>query len=903
MKAAGLARALSGERAALGVAFTTLFGMSAAHALLETGRDALFLARLPASELPFTYLAIAAAAAAIARLPSPTARSAIARRALSALLLGGAGVTCLFWALGDPQSRWTLRALYVWTGVNATLTGLQLWYVIGDLWTVTQAKRAYARVALGGLLGTLAGAALARALATSGDASRLVLASAVVQASTALLPAMLLTSSAQARPRPRLALGAVSRLLRDEPYLRGVAALTLLSTLAFTAVDFVFKSSVASAVPPGQLGWFFATFYTFASLLALVAQLVVTGWIIRALGLPRAQQALPAVLLLAFGAVAAGGGVVAALVLKLLDGGLREAHRTTSELLLVPVPEAQRARARPFLDVVVRRGGQALASLGILALLALPQAVTWVAAGGAVLCLAWVVRTAALRQPYLDLFRVALRERRLTDASRLPPLDVGSLEALFTGLGSSDDAEVIAAMDVLAEQGRARLIPPLVLYHPSEEVVLRALELFGRAGRRDVAGGARHLLGQRSPRLRAAALQALSPSTPEEREILVAATRDASGSVRAAALVCLAAAGEAAPEADRRLEDLLRGPDPEAQITLARAIAHRPAAGLEGALLRLARSGDPEVLAAVAWAMGTLRDERFLPALLGLLAPADVRTAAREAFLAYGDRGLAFLEHALQDPALAHEIRRHVPRTISRFPPERAARILLARFLDEPDGMVRFKILRGLGRIVADHPRVLVDRERLRTAIDRTLEAAFRALHWCLVLERGALEDPRRATPVHGLLVALLRDKERQATDRLFRLLAIRLRGENLADVHRGLGSADPKLRASSRELLEHVLGRRLRSSILALVDEDPAAARVARAAPAYRAPPLGYHEVLALLLDAPGDTLRTLAVQHAAELRAVALRPRIARLRDERPTPFLARAAAAALRALPEEP
>ena len=276
--------------------------------------------------------------------------------------------------------------------------------------------------------------------------------------------------------------------------------------------------------------------------------------------------------------------------------------------------------------------------------------------------------------------------------------------------------------------------------------------------------------------------------------------------------------------------------------------------------------------------------------------------AAREAFLAHGERGLAFLEQALADPALPHAIRRHVPRTVSRFAPAPAARILLARFLEEPDGMVRFKILRGLGRMVADHPRVPLDRELLRQAIDRTLDAAFRPLHWRVVLEQGAREDPRRATPVHGLLVALLRDKERHATDRLFRLLALRLRGENLEDVHRGLGSADPKVRASSRELLEHLLGRRLRRPILALIDEAPAAERVARAVRAHHAPALGYQDVLALLLDAPGDTLRTLTVHHAAELGAAALRPRIERLRHERPTPFLERAAAAALRALPEE-
>ena len=113
-------------------------------------------------------------------------------------------------------------------------------------------------------------------------------------------------------------------------------------------------------------------------------------------------------------------------------------------------------------------------------------------------------------------------------------------------------------MDVLAEQGRARLIPSLVLYHPSEEVVLRALEMFGHADRRDVAAAVRHLIGHPSARLRAAALQALNLATPEERELLRAATRDASGSVRAAALVGLAAAGEATPETDRLLEDLLQ---------------------------------------------------------------------------------------------------------------------------------------------------------------------------------------------------------------------------------------------------------------------------------------------------------------------------------------------------------
>ena len=49
-----------GERRDVWVAFVTLFALIASHALLETARDALFLARVPASRLPWVFLAIAA---------------------------------------------------------------------------------------------------------------------------------------------------------------------------------------------------------------------------------------------------------------------------------------------------------------------------------------------------------------------------------------------------------------------------------------------------------------------------------------------------------------------------------------------------------------------------------------------------------------------------------------------------------------------------------------------------------------------------------------------------------------------------------------------------------------------------------------------------------------------------
>ena len=48
-----------GERRDAWAAFLTLFGLIASHAVLETARDALFLAKVPATQLPWVFLAVA----------------------------------------------------------------------------------------------------------------------------------------------------------------------------------------------------------------------------------------------------------------------------------------------------------------------------------------------------------------------------------------------------------------------------------------------------------------------------------------------------------------------------------------------------------------------------------------------------------------------------------------------------------------------------------------------------------------------------------------------------------------------------------------------------------------------------------------------------------------------------
>jgi hypothetical protein len=252
---------------------------------------------------------------------------------------------------------------------------------------------------------------------------------------------------------------------------------------------------------------------------------------------------------------------------------------------------------------VGQRGGQAVASLLILSESVLARGDVVLAGASAAVALVWIAWVADLKELYLDVFRSALREGTLRPAVDLPPVDLVSLETLFGALNSADDHEVVAAMDLLAEEGKARLIPALILYHPSQRVVLRALDLFAAEGRTDFLPVAERLLRHADAEIRSAALRARTRVQPEE-SFLRAAGADPSPLVRATAAVGLVAGGWGGEEARAALAALVADGGAVTSLALARAIAGQPSPGFEEVLLRLADDPSDAALVHVARAMG-----------------------------------------------------------------------------------------------------------------------------------------------------------------------------------------------------------------------------------------------------------------------------------------------------------
>src|SRR3954465_13128427 len=110
-----------GERRDAWAAFLTLFGLIGSHAVLETARDALFLAKVPARELPWVFLAVAAVSFALVRVQSLFARRLHGARARAGWTIVAAAITFAFFQLFDALGSTGIYALYVWSGVLTTL--------------------------------------------------------------------------------------------------------------------------------------------------------------------------------------------------------------------------------------------------------------------------------------------------------------------------------------------------------------------------------------------------------------------------------------------------------------------------------------------------------------------------------------------------------------------------------------------------------------------------------------------------------------------------------------------------------------------------------------------------------------------------------------------------------------
>ena len=327
--------------------------------------------------------------------------------------------------------------IYLWVGVFSVLAPSQVWTLANQVMTTREAKRSFGFIGSGAILGWIVGGLVTRT-GVSRFGTENMLAFVAVALLTCAGIVMLIW---RARPsyvgndmpasgleRDTFPLQGAFRLVRESPYLRAIAALILISALATTVAGWQFKAIAKAAVPDtDDLAMFFGTFNMIAGLMSLVLQLLLTGRVLRTLGVGPALFIVPTAMMLGSIGVLVLGSIVAAATLKASDQVLRYSiDKATVELLYLPVPSAHTFRVKSFIDTVVYRLGDAGGGLVVLLFAAVlgwspaRVSIVGIVLVGAWMVAAYVAQTSVRREPPREHSPAPRRSRARLDAGDGP---------------------------------------------------------------------------------------------------------------------------------------------------------------------------------------------------------------------------------------------------------------------------------------------------------------------------------------------------------------------------------------------------------------------------------------------------------------------------------------------------
>jgi ATP:ADP antiporter, AAA family len=305
----------------------------------------------------------------------------------------------------------TGQVFYVWFSVFNLFVTMVFWALMADRWSLEQSRRLFGMVAAGGTMGAIFGPWLASRLAEPlGTPSLLLVSVAFLGLGVAL--AWLVAGLQPERAHPgadaadappvvdeRAVIGGSAwegfRAALGSRYLLGISGYVLILTVIATFIYFTRLQMVAAlgeGVDLRAAAFGRIDFYTQSATLLL--QLIVTGHLMKRLGVAVALALLPVVAALGFIGLAIAGSLV---VFVIFDATFRAVQRAVTrparETLFTVVAREDKYKAKAFIDTFVYRTGDVLGAqtegllgrlgmgLAALTIVVVPLALVWGALG------------------------------------------------------------------------------------------------------------------------------------------------------------------------------------------------------------------------------------------------------------------------------------------------------------------------------------------------------------------------------------------------------------------------------------------------------------------------------------------------------------------------------------------
>lgn len=304
----------------------------------------------------------------------------------------------------ESVSERTGQVFYVWFSVFNLFATMLFWALMADRFTLEQSKRLFGAIAVGGTLGAIFGPWLASQLAKPlGTPALLLVAAAFLVAAlgaawwvTRLRPDISQTGVLR---EEHAAIGGSAwqglRSVASSPYLLAICGYVLILAVMVTFLYFTRLQMVAAlGTNVDMRTTVFAQIDLIVQLTTLVLQLIVTGHLMKRLGVPVTLALLPLTAALGYFGLAIAGSLAVLIAFEAIFRAVqRGIMRPARETLFTVVPRVDRYKGKAFIDTFVYRTGDLIGAqtegllgrlgmgLAALAAVAIPLAAVWLALG------------------------------------------------------------------------------------------------------------------------------------------------------------------------------------------------------------------------------------------------------------------------------------------------------------------------------------------------------------------------------------------------------------------------------------------------------------------------------------------------------------------------------------------
>lgn len=339
----------------------TFFLVILAYYQVKPASRSLFLDHLPASALPYLWIA----SALTLGLLMPLYQRLLARVARWRVVLGSVGLCqgalILFWLGQDAAGAKTAVAFSIFVDIMSVLLVEQLWSAANTSFRADQGKRWYGLIGSGGLLGGMLSGGIAAFLLKhlalqTGDL--LLVSVGILGLVAALISAMVRQGlfSREDDPSHSRKITPTSwtsiHLLRH-PYIKVIAGILLTAQLIAPIVEYQFLSLVAVEYPDrDDRTAYLSGLFSMLSGIALLVNLVLVPLLLRQLGTLGGLLVQPLAVAGSSLLFMASGSLPVAAAMKICDRGLSySVNRVSRELLYTPIDGELIYRAKAWIDM------------------------------------------------------------------------------------------------------------------------------------------------------------------------------------------------------------------------------------------------------------------------------------------------------------------------------------------------------------------------------------------------------------------------------------------------------------------------------------------------------------------------------------------------------------------------